>query len=127
MIRRPPRSTRTDTLFPYTTLFRSDGVDVLMRLGTDALGGRRDRRIVEQAHHAVAVRDRVVEEIGGQAQIAGDARQQPAADAVERGEQGLEGGAKALDLVGPDIVRLLRGEPVACGQVAADVPEFLDR
>src|SRR3546814_17812783 len=26
MIRRPPRSTRTDTLFPYTTLFRSDYV-----------------------------------------------------------------------------------------------------
>src|SRR3546814_9545635 len=28
MIRRPPRSTRTDTLFPYTTLFRSGRVDV---------------------------------------------------------------------------------------------------
>src|SRR3546814_3326494 len=27
MIRRPPRSTRTDTLFPYTTLFRSDRQD----------------------------------------------------------------------------------------------------
>src|SRR3546814_2099352 len=26
MIRRPPRSTRTDTLFPYTTLFRSAGM-----------------------------------------------------------------------------------------------------
>src|SRR3546814_10664884 len=26
MIRRPPRSTRTDTLFPYTTLFRSAGI-----------------------------------------------------------------------------------------------------
>src|SRR3546814_7330821 len=26
MIRRPPRSTRTDTLFPYTTLFRSRDV-----------------------------------------------------------------------------------------------------
>src|SRR3546814_12994074 len=26
MIRRPPRSTRTDTLFPYTTLFRSHAV-----------------------------------------------------------------------------------------------------
>src|SRR3546814_2597797 len=26
MIRRPPRSTRTDTLFPYTTLFRTEGV-----------------------------------------------------------------------------------------------------
>src|SRR3546814_2742047 len=29
MIRRPPRSTRTDTLFPYTTLFRSGAGDVL--------------------------------------------------------------------------------------------------
>src|SRR3546814_14938227 len=27
MIRRPPRSTRTDTLFPYTTLFRSLGTE----------------------------------------------------------------------------------------------------
>src|SRR3546814_15633355 len=27
MIRRPPRSTRTDTLFPYTTLFRSEAQD----------------------------------------------------------------------------------------------------
>src|SRR3546814_9340841 len=26
MIRQPPRSTRTDTLFPYTTLFRSGGL-----------------------------------------------------------------------------------------------------
>src|SRR3546814_16190913 len=31
MIRRPPRSTRTDTLFPYTTLFRSPA-DVMARL-----------------------------------------------------------------------------------------------
>src|SRR3546814_2587603 len=29
MIRRPPRSTRTDTLFPYTTLFRSPVGDVI--------------------------------------------------------------------------------------------------
>src|SRR3546814_1886166 len=28
MIRRPPRSTRTDTLFPYTTLFRSENVRI---------------------------------------------------------------------------------------------------
>src|SRR3546814_13576099 len=28
MIRRPPRSTRTDTLFPYTTLFRSAAPDI---------------------------------------------------------------------------------------------------
>src|SRR3546814_14611411 len=31
MIRRPPRSTRTDTLFPYTTLFRSDGPNLVSR------------------------------------------------------------------------------------------------
>src|SRR3546814_16628063 len=37
MIRRPPRSTRTDTLFPYTTLFRSD--DEL----DDEIDGERDR------------------------------------------------------------------------------------
>src|SRR3546814_18991447 len=29
MIRRPPRSTRTDTLFPYTTLFRSTGTYII--------------------------------------------------------------------------------------------------
>src|SRR3546814_4214136 len=28
MIRRPPRSTRTDTLFPYTTLFRSTEIEL---------------------------------------------------------------------------------------------------
>src|SRR3546814_15089201 len=36
MIRRPPRSTRTDTLFPYTTLFRSDGE--LVGFGFELLG-----------------------------------------------------------------------------------------
>src|SRR3546814_3769678 len=36
MIRRPPRSTRTDTLFPYTTLFRSAGVAAVHR---DAVAG----------------------------------------------------------------------------------------
>src|SRR3546814_1246798 len=44
MIRRPPRSTRTDTLFPYTTLFRS--IDGLVHTGRalgmpgQRLGGR---------------------------------------------------------------------------------------
>src|SRR3546814_11121991 len=34
-MRRPPRSTRTDTLFPYTTLFRSLLVDLLPTIGAD--------------------------------------------------------------------------------------------
>src|SRR3546814_4827568 len=38
MIRRPPRSTRTDTLFPYTTLFRSVGI------GASGLPSLIDRR-----------------------------------------------------------------------------------
>src|SRR3546814_15018729 len=42
MIRRPPRSTRTDTLFPYTTLFRSDPVRLARR-------GARPVEIVERA------------------------------------------------------------------------------
>src|SRR3546814_2673908 len=47
MIRRPPRSTRTDTLFPYTTLFRSaeqsPNPDSRVTLGSqiDPLGVRR--------------------------------------------------------------------------------------
>src|SRR3546814_1358602 len=52
MIRRPPRSTRTDTLFPYTTLFRSRGVaatilalqirgrDMTDKTSTITLGGK---------------------------------------------------------------------------------------
>src|SRR3546814_10761780 len=36
MIRRPPRSTRTDTLFPYTTLFRSTYDDTAGELVLDA-------------------------------------------------------------------------------------------
>src|SRR3546814_3503387 len=35
MIRRPPRSTRTDTLFPYTTLFRSDRARLAGRIIAD--------------------------------------------------------------------------------------------
>src|SRR3546814_5797994 len=40
MIRRPPRSTRTDTLFPYTTLFRSHGREPSRDRGGRPLGGQ---------------------------------------------------------------------------------------
>src|SRR3546814_2759841 len=42
MIRRPPRSTRTDTLFPYTTLFRSTHIPRRFRVA-----GECDRRYLE--------------------------------------------------------------------------------
>src|SRR3546814_14156503 len=40
MIRRPPRSTRTDTLFPYTTLFRSqDFAETVLKSGSNLVRG----------------------------------------------------------------------------------------
>src|SRR3546814_6160543 len=42
MIRRPPRSTRTDTLFPYTTLFRSDEDTFAAGLDYERLEMQRD-------------------------------------------------------------------------------------
>src|SRR3546814_20702272 len=58
MIRRPPKSTRTDTLFPYTTLFRSVVAAILNRRGS--LGpapGKRSRGelVLEALDHADAL------------------------------------------------------------------------
>src|SRR3546814_16568216 len=59
MIRRPPRSTRTDTLFPYTTLFRS-GEEVIGREAPDLepADGRDLRGKACGPHLAPAARDR---------------------------------------------------------------------
>src|SRR3546814_18758187 len=46
MIRRPPRSTRTDTLLPYTTLFRSPH-------GPTRQVAQRTARAVEGGHHSL--------------------------------------------------------------------------
>src|SRR3546814_657485 len=58
MIRRPPRSTRTDTLFPYTTLFRSpfaitaEGLCVGGKIGILQSGSRGARGVVTLLMHA---------------------------------------------------------------------------
>src|SRR3546814_13385128 len=51
MIRRPPRSTRTDTLFPYTTLFRSDA--------SGHVHGFLQRAFQRQVHSVVVARRQV--------------------------------------------------------------------
>src|SRR3546814_16538067 len=58
MIRRPPRSTRTDTLFPYATLFRSDRPAGVVEEHVDPLGAQ----LAEPGRHVVgAVVDGAVE------------------------------------------------------------------
>src|SRR3546814_1637642 len=52
MIRRPPRSTRTDTLFPYTTLFRSISADRIR-----AIEARRDEVQANMARSDLAVEE----------------------------------------------------------------------
>src|SRR3546814_1375328 len=67
MIRRPPRSTRTDTLFPYTTLFRSpairwhepDGGTTWSGSATSAMSAVPGRRIMsDDARDSTSCRSR---------------------------------------------------------------------
>src|SRR3546814_14036166 len=66
MIRRPPRSTRTDTLFPYTTLFRSARAQAVGRRET----ARRDR--ADAAQESAAADPRRSDERARQPHRSGD-------------------------------------------------------
>src|SRR3546814_8109713 len=57
MIRRPPRSTRTDTLFPYTTLFRSHQHVLCLRVGIKLIDGRHNGSRIGQIEIMAALRD----------------------------------------------------------------------
>src|SRR3546814_14907906 len=59
IIRRPPRSTRTDPLFPYTTLFRSAIIDrgVAVRIEDDVFALARERRDHPQVGHIAGRKD----------------------------------------------------------------------
>src|SRR3546814_11103671 len=61
MIRRPPRSTRTDTLFPYTTLFRSHppaGMQGQVDVGQEQAFAAPEGEIAEGNHPAIVTGDR---------------------------------------------------------------------
>src|SRR3546814_9164798 len=92
MIRSPPRSTRTDTLFPYTTLFRSDARRDLLRQTLasrgEALRIARDRA---EAGYTSQLELRQAE-----AEYHATEQQQPAIEAA------IERQAKALSLLAGD-------------------------
>src|SRR3546814_9317056 len=56
MLRRPPRSTRTDSLFPYTTLFRSAAFEARRVFGDDIEVARRIEQAGTQQEQIVVVR-----------------------------------------------------------------------
>src|SRR3546814_6695495 len=89
MIRRPPRSTRTDTLFPYTTLFRSDAageVDVVGRAETTRpVEAQRGLRVeLERQALGIAIEDAGQTADPGRVALRGEAH---AFDARVRGQR----------------------------------------
>src|SRR3546814_8786282 len=81
MIRRPPRSTRTDTIFPYTTLFRSDA-GLLRRQGhrrrhrdDRCARNRQGLRADAAQRREVPVRDRQRDALVEQVRMGSDARE----------------------------------------------------
>src|SRR3546814_7637013 len=69
MIRRPPRSTRTDTLFPYTTLFRSACNAASRRRDRRRVSGGDGRSWVERLDNSIAF------EPAGEREMQGDRKQ----------------------------------------------------
>src|SRR3546814_4628525 len=125
MIRRPPRSTRTDTLFPYTTLFRS--LAIRPRLGQVRHAGG-----VELESDVVLVAAVVVDLVVAGAQggiddaheAAHDAVLVEAGDAVEQPlESGARGGVLHVAALGAGIDERPQGLE-RLGVVAAEHPEL---
>src|SRR3546814_10153145 len=114
MVRRPPRSTRTDTLFPYTTLFRSSS---RMR-GREPLYRRLGVTDTPTAHHHAAL----LLEIASQAAPAPDDVLVHEhclawlADALDRDDRDVPPALEALQAK-PALLNLL-GEPVWPGEAA---------
>src|SRR3546814_9978533 len=102
MIRRPPRSTRTDTLFPYTTLFRSP--DALAALSGLSFASTK-------AHVARAA-------LEAQAYQAHDLKSAFAADGIDWADLRIDGGMAANDWMAQDLADMLG--------LTVERPEFVE-
>src|SRR3546814_2396834 len=104
MIRRPPRSTRTDTLFPYTTLFRSYPIPFIERfLGAIGAEGGQPAIDEQQQDEDLARREADVPFVDGD---------RPAGD-----------GEYHRDQRDPHRVEQEIAQPLACDDVAIDIDE----
>src|SRR3546814_7751535 len=113
MIRRPPRSTRTDSLFPYTTLFRSVSVDDhVLRLAAQAVGIEQTPVQQGDALHVEILFSHAVDlgagRPGAEAQGAagGDSRRHRGGVGLVRQRFGI-GGDQAGDLAGAHVAEIL--------------------
>src|SRR3546814_18718572 len=113
MIRRPPRSTRTDTLFPYTTLFRALRPLRDQRFGQEVDQLRAGVAVLRAAphHDGVAVRRGGVDEVGARA-----------VDAIPAQQRALVGGFAVEFELGQEVVVAAEIELHRIGQaVTGDV------
>src|SRR3546814_4081970 len=100
MIRRPPRSTRTDTLFPYTTLFRSAFLRFCARVAEPPPSALRSRQgtfhlTAEYVHRPLRLRRDVPRE-GGHLVVDADLDQHASAE--------LGGGAPVRQIASEAII-----------------------
>src|SRR3546814_10499895 len=113
MLRRPPGSTRTDTLFPYPTLFRSSAAqpECVETLATGLAGVQRgDLQITDAPGERLARLFEQVDRSRTEHQKAAGATPAPPSG-VDQPAQGLEELRGALNLVEDDqLVRVLRSE-----------------
>src|SRR3546814_4456958 len=96
MVRRPPRSTRPDTLFPYTTLFRSRFQRVAQP-GADRVG---DRDVGDHAgaEERLLSREGAVDELVDDDEGAGREILAQRADGAERHDLGDAGALQGVDV-----------------------------
>src|SRR3546814_1457500 len=127
MIRRPPTSTRTDTLFPYTTLFRSEEA-VLAAGGVGLLAEELQLEGAGHAHAVLVHREALValrrreRAIGEQVVLVGREHQAP----TEHGEEGLLPAGDGVDDVA-GLVDRVGAHPALAVELADDAGNDAER
>src|SRR3546814_2621837 len=105
MLRRPPRSTRTDTLFPYTTLFRSPAVGAFHLVAPDHDAGRRaEWRAAGVFESFAGLQGRLLAHHAGPVHLLHPAHRIGDAPVAVQKLHRLAAGVLDSHLVGPDIV-----------------------